>query len=81
MAYVDIADLILSTWAYPSTGHTGATSGPRSTGLQRTTPVTTGPLSAPLIDQMRADVAGRLDDLALPDTEEVTPTPRAAGQP
>jgi hypothetical protein len=51
-------------------GHGGATSGPRTTGPQRTTSVTVGLSSAQLTDQAEADVAGRRDAPRLPDTEE-----------
>ena len=52
-------------------GHVGATSGPRTTGAQRTRTVTVGLSSAQLTDQAEADVAGRRDAPRLPDTEEV----------
>jgi hypothetical protein len=62
-------------------GPLGATSGPRTTGSQRTTTVIAGPSSAQLTGQVEADVAGHRDRSGLSDTEEVTPTPRGAGQP
>jgi hypothetical protein len=52
-------------------GHPGATSGPRTTGAQRTRTVTVGLSSAQLTDQAEADVAGRRDAPRLPRTEEV----------
>jgi hypothetical protein len=55
---------------HPQRGHTGATSGPRTTGLQRTTPVTTGPLSAHLTTRVGTCTAGHADRPAFPDTEE-----------
>jgi hypothetical protein len=65
----------LSSPAVPLTfhsqrGHTGATSGPRTTGLQRTTTVTSGPAFCQLIGESRASAAGHHHP-ALPDTEEV----------
>jgi hypothetical protein len=51
MDYVDIVDLIFSTWL----AQRRATLGPHPAtidGSQRTTPVTTGPSSAQLTDQM-----------------------------
>ena len=54
------------------TGHaiSGATSGPRSTGSQRTTPVTIGHTTAQLTEQTRPSAAGHRDRPAVPDTEE-----------
>jgi len=54
---------------HPQRGHTGATSGPRTTGLQRTTPVT-GLLSAHLTTQVGPCTAGHPDRPGVPDTEE-----------
>src|SRR5215203_5274952 len=42
-------------------GHGGATSGPRATGSQRTTPVNTGPPSAEVSGQTPPPAAGRHD--------------------
>ena len=53
-------------------GHTGATSGPRTTGSQRTTPVTPGPVSQQFTARKRSGIAGHQHRPALPDTEEVT---------
>jgi hypothetical protein len=53
-------------------GHGGATSGPRTTGSQRTTPVNTGPPSAKVIGHTPPTAAGRGDPSAVPDTEGVT---------
>jgi hypothetical protein len=58
--------------------HTGATSGPRITRPQRTTPVTVGPSSAQFIGQT-ASIAGGRDHPGLPDTEEVA-SPLRPGQ-
>ena len=51
-------------------GHTGATSGPRTTGSQRTTAVTTGQTTAQLTEQTRPSAAGRHAAPRIPDTEE-----------
>src|SRR5918994_7022598 len=53
-------------------GHIGATSGPRSTGSQRTTPVTIGHTTAQLTEQTRPSAAGHRDRPAVPDTEAHT---------
>jgi hypothetical protein len=53
-------------------GHIGATSGPRTTGSQRTTTVNTGTPSAHLSGQTQAGVAGHNDPPQVPDTEGVT---------
>jgi hypothetical protein len=53
-------------------GHIGATSGPRTTGSQRTTTVTSGPASCQFTSHIRPDSAGRRQRPAVPDTEEVT---------
>src|SRR5215217_3488078 len=58
-------------------GHIGATSGPRSIGSQRTTPVTIGQTTAQLTEQTQPSAAGHRDRPAVPDTEEVTPTAEA----
>ena len=52
-------------------GHIGATSGPRTTGSQRTTAVTSGPASCQLTGHIRPDSAGRRKRPAVPDTEAV----------
>ena len=51
-------------------GHIGATSGPRTTGSQRTTTVTSGPASCQFTSHIRPDSAGRRQRPAVPDTEE-----------
>ena len=55
---------------HPQRGHTGATSGPRRTGLQRITTVTSGPACQPT-GQSRPSTAGHHHHPALPDTEAV----------
>jgi hypothetical protein len=62
------ADGPVLTW-----GHVGATSGPRSTGSQRTTPVTIGQTTAQLTEQTRPSAAAHRDRPAVPDMEEVMP--------
>src|SRR5512132_4031674 len=52
-------------------GHVGATSGPRATGSQRTTPVNTGPPSAEVTGHTPPPAAGRRDPPEISDTEEV----------
>jgi hypothetical protein len=52
-------------------GHPGATSGPRTTGSQRTTAVTSGPASSQLTGHIRPGSAGRRKCPTVPDTEEV----------
>jgi hypothetical protein len=53
-------------------GANGATSGPRTTGSQRTIPVNTGPPSAKVTGHTPPPAAGRRDPREIPDTEEVT---------
>jgi hypothetical protein len=53
-------------------GHTGATSGPRTTGPQRITTVIAGPSSAQLSGHTRAGVAGRRDPPGISDTDRLT---------
>jgi len=59
-------------------GHGGATSGPRATGSQRTTPVNTGPPSAEVSGQTPPPAAGRHDPPEISDTEGVTGSNRVA---
>jgi hypothetical protein len=47
-----------------------ATSGPRMTGSQRTTAVSSGPASCQLTGHIRPDSAGLRKGRAVPDTEE-----------
>jgi hypothetical protein len=51
-------------------GHIGATSGPQTTGSQRTTTVTSGPASSQVMCHVRPGSAGRLDRPALSRTEQ-----------
>jgi hypothetical protein len=61
-------------------GHTGATSGPQTTGSQRTTAVTTGPGSSQLTRQTSHGAAGRRSPHGISDTERVTgSSPPASG--
>jgi hypothetical protein len=53
-------------------GHIGATSGPRTTGSQRTTSVTIGQVTTQLTEQTRPSAAGRRAAPRIPDTEGVT---------
>jgi hypothetical protein len=58
-------------------GHSGATSGPRTTRPQRTTPVISGSASSQFTGQNRPSAAGRHHHPALSRTEE--PSSRLAG--